>query len=99
MSTRCVVTFKDANESFAVYKHWDGYPENIIECIESAKAFAWELPRFEASDFAAAFIAANKKEGGNVYLSVGADYHGDLSYEYTVTCEDGQLVTTVKEKA
>ena len=40
-----------------------------MDFIENAKEFAWELPRFEADEFAAAFVAANKnKAGGEVRL-------------------------------
>ena len=92
MGTRAVITFKEGCESHAVYQHWDGDPTTVAENINRAKAFAWELPRFEADDFAAAYVAATKgKGGGNIYFSRGAPYHGDLSYSYIVTCPNGEL--------
>ena len=84
MSTRSVITFKVADNTFHVYKHMDGYPDGILPDIEEAKKFAWELPRFDPADFAAAFIRATKETGGNVYFTQGPDYHGDLEYRYIV---------------
>lgn len=100
MSTRSCITFKDDREEFSVYRHCDGYPDGkhgVLAAIESAKEYAWPLPRFEPSDFAAAFIAATKpKGGGNVYVTGGEDCHGDLAYSYTVTCSNGQIAVETK---
>lgn len=93
MGTRAVYTFKADDGEFAVYKHWDGYPEGAAEFITKAIPLAWELPRFEAMDFSAAFIAANKTEGGNVYNTASADAHGDLSFFYEISqAKNGQLI-------
>lgn len=84
MGTRAVFTFKDENQSFSVYKHWDGYPENAAEYLTQALRFTWILPRFEPDEFAAAFISANKTQPGDIRLTTGADAHGDLSYDYEI---------------
>ena len=64
--------------------------------IKDAKEFAWDLPRFEAADFAAAFIAANKQRGGgNVYMTTSVEAHGDLEYYYTISKEDNELKVEV----
>jgi hypothetical protein len=80
MSTRACYTFTDWQGEFHVYKHHDGYPyahgvhegENYevggLVWINNAKEFAWELPRFEADDFAASFVVANKDGGGGCRL-------------------------------
>jgi ribosomal protein L44E len=61
MSTRALYTFQNENESWNVYKHHDGYPQGAAETIANAvKWFAWQLPRFEPDEFAAAFCAAGK---------------------------------------
>lgn len=96
MGTRAVITFKDGQDTFSVYQHWDGDPDTVTENILKAQEFAWELPRFEAAEFAAAYIAATKGErkgegGGNIYFSKGAKQHGDLSFNYVVTEKDGKL--------
>lgn len=98
MSTRAVYTFIDKHDKFHVYKHWDNYPEHeeakdvgAYAFIRQAKALAWDLPRFEASEFGAAFIATHKKEGGGVYLTKGWKYHGDLSYRYEIRAVGDKL--------
>lgn len=62
MSTRACYRFIDPQAAavVTVYKHSDGYPEGAVCWITKALNFAWTLPRFEADEFAAAFIAANK---------------------------------------
>ena len=59
----------DGSETiYAIYKHWDGYPAGVQYMIEDALKIAWPLPRFEADEFAASFVAANKKGSGDVRL-------------------------------
>jgi hypothetical protein len=64
MSTRACYRFIDPDptdpEVVTVYKHSDGYPEGAVCWITKALEHAWPLPRFEADEFAAAFVAANK---------------------------------------
>jgi len=87
MSTHAIFTFIDDNGSFHVYKHWDGYPTEAIKDIRRAMKFAWDLPRFEADDFAAAFVAANKKVGGGDIRLIH-NTNGDWAYHYYVRlCE------------
>jgi len=83
MSTRCCFKFSDDSCEVSVYKHYDGHPINAYQCILKAIPYAWPLPRYEAYDFAAAFIAANKMiGGGDIYVSSGV--HCDLDYWYRV---------------
>jgi hypothetical protein len=98
MGTRAVITFKDENGKHSVYQHWDGDPDNIKTNVMLATGFAWPLPRFEADDFAAAYVAAVKKGGGNIRLTKGPQDHGDLSYSYLVTCKDGKFAIKVKRE-
>jgi hypothetical protein len=49
-----------------VYKHHDGYPSGAAKAIEAALDCAWQLPRFEADEFAAAFVAANKRSTSSI---------------------------------
>ncbi len=92
MGTRAVITFKSMTESFAVYVHTDGVPENIIPALQSAKQYAWPLPRFEAEDFAAAFIAAHKPPcGGAIYCTTCAADHDNLAFHYVVTADGASL--------
>ncbi len=85
MSTRACYTFIDADgTTHHVYKHHDGYPSGAAGFIKDAANYAWDFPRFEASDFGAAFIRANKDSGGGVYLTAHYDNHGDLEYRYEI---------------
>lgn len=91
MSTRGLYVVKDNENSFTIYKHWDNYPSGALDFIKKAKAYAWDLPRFDASDFGAAFIAANKTEGGNVYLTNESTTNADvMGIEFVYTIEQDQ---------
>lgn len=87
MGTRAVITFRDEDGSkFHVYKHWDGDPTEIVPAILKTieKKLAWPLPRFEADEFAAAFIAANKDGSGDIRIAREPEYYGGLAYHYEV---------------
>jgi hypothetical protein len=88
MSTRGLYTFIDSdNTEFTVFKHWDNYPSGAYGFIQNALTLAWDLPRFEADEFAASFIAANKKGGGDLRLLNADSTNGDalgIEYHYFV---------------
>jgi len=69
MSTRAMYTFTGSG-TFHVYKHHDGYPSGAVQWIRAALDHAWPLPRFEADDFAAAFVAANKFSKADEYKAL-----------------------------
>lgn len=102
MSTRAVITFSDKDDTFHVYKHYDGYPKGVLPHISEAREYSWlsadykfgDPTRFEASDFAAAFVRATKKHGGDVRLTTHWNHHGDLAYRYEVTFQEGLLHVT-----
>jgi hypothetical protein len=77
MSTRATYTIHDNQEQFHVYKHHDGYPLGGIKAIAAALPFAWDLPRFEGDEFAAAFVAGNKWNKGSDLMSVARKAHAD----------------------
>lgn len=98
MSTRACYSFKDKFETLHVYKHHDGYPSGAERWIRAALDFSWTLPRFEASDFGAAFVAANKKPGGSVYLMQSGDIKvaapSDINYRYEIEEHGGAITVT-----
>jgi len=99
MGTRAVYSFIDEKDTFHVYKHWDGYPTGAIEFIDNALPYAWTLPRFEAMEFSASFIAGNKsKSGGDVYNTDHWQNHGDLEYRYEITLKEKKLWIKIFEK-
>jgi hypothetical protein len=85
MSTRGLYKFGD----YKVYKHWDNYPTGAHEFIKNAMSLAWRLPRFEPEEFSTAFIAANKKGSGDIYMigrhaqmdDCGAEYLYEISLD------------------
>lgn len=86
MGTRGVYTFKEKGVTFHVYSHWDNYPRGAAlkfqATLNSDKV--WELPRYEADEFAAGFIAANKNSSGNFRLQKGRASSMDVEYGYTI---------------
>jgi hypothetical protein len=52
---------ENARDTWNVYKHSDGYPRGAANVLKTTlDYFAWNLPRYEADEFAAAFCAAGK---------------------------------------
>lgn len=101
MSTRGIYTFIDTDgEKYNVYVQCDNYPAGALNYIEAALQYAWELPRFEADEFAAAFVRAAKGDrGGNVRLLNGKSYKvGDMGsqYHYKITMKNGELFIEFK---
>ena len=86
MSTRACYIFKDQYGEYAVYKHHDGYPQGARGHIAAAAAVAWPLPRYEADEFGAAFVAANKPHDGGVRLINGSweSFPADIEYAYVI---------------
>jgi hypothetical protein len=87
MSTRACYGFSDSSGTFWVYGHYDGYPEGAAQYIRNVftSGTSWQLPRFEPGEFTAAFIAANKQSGGNLYLSHGPECHHDIEWVYLIS--------------
>ena len=87
MSTRATMTIADEHDSFDIYQHHDGYPDGphgLVRYIAMAQRLAWDLPRFEAADFAAAIIAVLKDRGGSTYLTKDAEAHSDRAFHYRI---------------
>lgn len=86
MSTRAVYGFRDSGGIHHVYVHHDGYPSGAADKFKDTlgSRMVWPLPRFEADEFAAGFIAVNKQGSGSVRLTHGPEHHGDMEYYYIV---------------
>ena len=48
-------------DAWNVYIHMDGNPTGAADYVTAALGYAWNLPRFEADEFAAALCAAAKE--------------------------------------
>ena len=88
MSTRAVFSFIESavhgGRVYHVYSHYDGYESGAAVKIACTLEKAWALPRFEADEFGASFIAANKTNAGGVRLTFGPEYHSDIEYHYEI---------------
>jgi len=107
MSTSALFVFRSENhhgkEVVAIHRHGDGYPFDSILAIRAAVDLSWPAKartrtrvagRYEASEFAASFIAANKTGPGGFYI-VDADADSFQNYVYLVTHSDGELQVRV----
>jgi len=99
MGTRSIWTFAEMSrtppQEMHVYKHWDGYPTGAVAFIVAAflSGKAWPLPRWEANEFGAAFIAANKEGDGDFRLATSRHEAADVEYGYTLSATlDGTLM-------
>ena len=98
MSTRATITVADEKDSFDIYQHHDGYPDGpfgLVRHIAMARRLAWDPPRFEAADFAAAIIAVLKDRGGSTYLTKDAEAHGDRDFHYRIEAQRENCVSRV----
>lgn len=95
MSTRACYIFKDHDGStFTVYKHSDGSPAWAWRYFRDtiASGLAWPLPRFEACEFGAAFIAVNKDRPGSMRLVNKWNDVADIAYLYKLTMSKGNVL-------
>ena len=91
MSTRSNIIVEDKHQRIQLYRHSDGYPNGphgVVHDLVEALEYAWESPRFEADDFAAAIVRAWKEEPGNIYID-GSPVswemiHGDTEWVYVI---------------
>lgn len=63
MGTHAIFTVTDEDGSFHVFKHSDGYERGAADTLRGViELHGWELPRFEADEFAAAIATSIKAE-------------------------------------
>lgn len=93
MSTHGIYNFTDESGSFAAFRHHDSYPEGAAIALIRCFYVAWSLPRFEADELAAAFVAANKTCAGGVRLVNTPIANDDQEYVYNVfQAKNGQMI-------
>lgn len=86
MGTRAIISFTEKGEAHHIYKHFDGYPSGVIECFKALfeRGLCWNLPRYEADEMAAGFVAAAKDGQGNVRLARSRTQASDVEFGYKV---------------
>jgi hypothetical protein len=90
MSTRAIYSFRDQSDTYHVYVHYDGYPSGAAAYFKRwlDSGLSWELPRFEADEAAAGFVAANKTGQGGVRLVKNRTDCVDVEYGYRIYQDD-----------
>lgn len=68
MTAPAIISVTDAQGEWNVYLASDGTPLPALEGLRRALGKTWALPRFDAADFAAAYVAANKQSGGDMWF-------------------------------
>ena len=93
MGTRAIYTFEDGYTERHVFIHYDGYPTGAASYFRKwlEAGTSWPLPRFEADEAAAGFIAAVKRGPGNVRICSARFDYCDVEFGYRVTSQDGTL--------
>lgn len=90
MSIRSIITVSDTQNTFHIYRHYDGEPSAVVPDIACALNRAWLLPRFEAADFGAALVSTMKRVAGDIYLSATGESEL-VAYRYEVASINGNL--------
>lgn len=86
MSTRATIRFRDAYDTFFVYRGHDGHPENVLPDIESVIEKAkgrWSGS--ECGTFVTLFLGTHFRENQRLPdYEMTSEFHGDESYRYFV---------------
>ena len=100
MSTQAIYTFVDpaSGDEVSVFKHWEADPQGAAPFLQRATELAWPLPRFEADEFAAAFVAANKTREGDCRLMADPSQDWYVDYKYRIGFAHGGLVVEIFER-
>jgi hypothetical protein len=92
MGTRAIYTFEDNYSEVNIFIHYDGYPagaaEYLAQWLGSEKS--WPLPRFEADEAAAGFVAATKTRAGNVRIMPNRTAASDVEFGYRIGMKNGK---------
>lgn len=99
-AVRATLSVKTQGHAFHILIEPQGDPASIAPLCRQACLYAWPLPRFEAGDWAAAFLAAAKPHRLDDHLAGGTGIalcghwwdQGELDFRYEVTAIEGELV-------
>ena len=84
MGTRAIYTFEDATDERHIFVHYDGYPTGAATYFKQwlDAGVTWTIPRFEADEAAAGFVAAIKTGAGNVRIAGARFSYSDVEFGY-----------------
>jgi len=93
MSTRAVFGFKQWGVTHFVYVHSDGYPTGAADKLKRTlkSGLTWGPGRFEADEWGAGFISANKDSAGGIRLAKSFSEFSGLDFYYEISAGDDSL--------
>jgi len=93
MGTRAIYTFEDDSCERHIFVHYDGYPRGAADYFKQwlDTNYSWTLPRFEADEAAAGFVAAIKTGPGNVRICGDRFSYTDVEFGYRLFTLGGEL--------
>jgi hypothetical protein len=103
MSTRATIKFIGEDEAYYVYRHFDGYPEEIAPDLHELTGIANDnnLNIYDVGTIVAFFISKYNsispiKDFGDINYELTPKFHTDESYRYFVTYKNHQWGYIVK---
>lgn len=85
MSTRATIKFKDRDEVYFVYRHCDGFPDDVLPDVEAAIKRNSLLSGAEAGHLVSLLLGMTFRPGERVQTyEMTTAFHGDESYRYFV---------------
>lgn len=94
MGSRALFSFHDRSNQINpvnVFMQYEGEPEYAIRFLSRSRLRAWDFPRYEANEFAAAFIAVNKLGAGGYRIMPCGDpaviiprFCSDIDFRYEI---------------
>jgi hypothetical protein len=93
MGTRAIYTFEDATDERHIFVHYDGYPTGAATYFKQwlDAGVTWTIPRFEADEAAAGFVAAIKTGAGNVRIAGARFSYSDVEFGYRLFMRGNEL--------
>lgn len=91
MTADTVITFRDLKSRFSVYRTFEDKQISVYDLFDITKKYTGELSKYDAGEFAAAFIAVAKKTKGEIRL---IEPHAQQEYSiycYEVYLKDGSV--------
>lgn len=97
MSTAAKIIVKDDISRFVLYQHHDG--DTVKKSAFEALKYAWPLPRFDAAEFATAYIATVKPPGaGHIYLVGDDEDMCDYDYCWVISSHGDKLIVELNDE-
>lgn len=99
MSTRATIKIQHEDETYFVYRHCDGFPEDVLPDIEAAIKRNASLSCAEPGHLVSLLLGMTFRPEHRIQsYEMTPCFHGDESYRYFVTWDGKQWAARVGEK-